>query len=216
METLGRFNLSTFREKIHHIGRNQYFEVFIPSVFGANHDVATAFARSTTMPPKTHETIDVYYRGLPMKIDGRATFDTWSINFLSDEAQHVRNSFMTWMEAAYNVSQLESRTHGLYKQDNVLVRKIQSNGTPVNAIKFYGIWPTTVGEVELTQDGGDVETFEVTFTYDYWLLGDGQNISSDPSQGVDINVDGKGRTNGSKGQGSTIQSEVVTYPRLNI
>jgi hypothetical protein len=183
------FNLSTFKNAIHHIGRNQYFEVQIPDI--AEFDLITALCRSTSMPPKSHETIDVYYRGLPMKIDGRATFDTWTVTFLSDEGQQLRNAFMTWMEVAYNVSQLENKSHVTYKKDNVLVHKLQSNKKIVSTVNFFGLWPTQVGEVELNQEGGSVETFEVTFTYDFWLM-DNEVGKADQVKGIDINTQGNG------------------------
>jgi hypothetical protein len=178
------FNLKTFRSAIHHIGRNQYFQIQIPDI--GSYDILTALCRSTTMPPKTHETIDVYYRGLPMKIDGRATFDAWNVTFLSDEGQTLRNIMMSWMEKAYNVSNLENLTHIQYKADNVSVSKLAANKQIVSGVTFFGIWPTQVGEVELNQEGGSVETFEVTFSYDFWLMTDAKAPEQAKITGDDI------------------------------
>ena len=189
---MANFNLATFREKVHHIGRTQYFEISVPDIM-ADYSVLTALCRSTSMPAKTHETIDVFYRGLPMRIDGRATFEAWTVTFLSDEAQQLRNAFMMWMEIAYNVSQLENRTHKAYKVDNVVVRKLASNKDIVNQINFFGMWPTSVGQIELNQEGGAVEQFEVTFTYDFWLMGN-ELGKSDQDKGVDIQAGTNGQS----------------------
>jgi len=164
------FNLSTFRRKVHSIGRNQYFIVRVPQV--GDEETVTAMARSTTLPAKQHETLDVFYRGLSMKIDSRPTFAEWNVTFLCDEAHGFRNVFLKWTESAYNVQTLTNLSHNEYKRDGISVSQLASNNSLTSTAIFMGAWPTTVGEIELNQEGGAIETFQVTFTYDYYVMND--------------------------------------------
>ena len=183
------FNLSTFRRKVHSIGRNQYFIIRIPQV--ADQETITAMARSTTMPTAEHETLPVAYRGLEMKIDSKPTFAPWTVNFLADEVHGFRNVFSKWMEYAYNVQTLRNLPHNEYKRDGISVSQLSADGTVASTVIFMGAWPTTVGQIDLNQEGGQVETFDVTFTYDYYVQNDleGNVVLND----VDVAVGADGR-----------------------
>jgi hypothetical protein len=187
------FNLSDFKTRINSIGRKQYFEIIIPSITSfieGSNDFITAMCRSTTMPSMTQAVNEVHHRGVPMKLNARAMYDPWEVTFLSDEGQQLRNSLMSWMRLACNVSQLVNYEQEDYKVDNVIVRKLNAKKQVMTTINFFGIWPTQVSEVELSQEGGGVETFNVTFTYDFWLL----DNEIGQLNGTDVNVDyvGKG------------------------
>lgn len=186
------FNLATFRRKVHSIGRNQYFIVRIPQA--GDEDILTALARSTQIPPMTHETLPVAYRGLEMKIDSKPTFSPWSVLFLADEAHGLRNIFLKWMENAYNVQTLRNLGHNEYKRDGISVSQLAADGTITSTVTFMGVWPTTVGEIELNQEGGAVETFNLEFTYDYYVMND---LAGDVVfNNIDIAVNADGRFSG--------------------
>jgi hypothetical protein len=183
------FNLSTFRRKVHSIGRNQYFAVRIPQV--GDEETITAMARTTTLPAMNHSSLPVWYRGLAMKIDNRPEFTEWNVNFLCDEAHGFRNVFLKWMASAYSVQTLTNVAHNVYKKDGLSVSQLASDGSITSTAIFMGAFPTNVGEINLSQEGGEVETFQVTFTYDYYLMNDkeGDVVSSE----LDIDVGNDGR-----------------------
>jgi hypothetical protein len=164
------FNLSTFRKRVHSIARTQYFVVRIPQVGDA--EIITALARSTTIPSMVHDTLDVWYRGLSMKIDGRPTYAPWSVTFLCDEAHSLRNVFLKWMEKAYNVQTLRNFGHNDYKQDGLSVSQLAADKRITASVIFHGAFPSNVGEITLTQAEANVEEFTVEFTYDYYVMND--------------------------------------------
>lgn len=182
------FNLATFRQKVHSIGRSQYFLVRIPQV--ADAETVTALARSTQIPQMNHETADVFYRGLAMKIDTRPTFDTWTVRFLCDEPHGIRNVFNKWMEKAYSIQTLRNMGHNDYKKDGLSVSQLAANKAVMTTYTFYGAWPTTVGTIELSQENAGVIEFDVTFTYDYFIQNDinGDVVFND----VDVAVNAQG------------------------
>ena len=182
------FNLGTFRQKVHSIGRSQYFLVRIPQVGDA--ETLTALARSTTIPQMTHDVGDVWYRGLAMKLDMRPTFDAWTVRFLCDEPHSLRNIFNKWMESAYSVQTLRNMGHNDYKRDGLSVSQLSSDKQVMSTYTFYGAWPTTVGSIELSQENAAVVEFDINFTYDYFVQNSlaGDVVFSD----VDIAVSNAG------------------------
>lgn len=186
------FNLSTFRRKVHSIGRNQYFVVRIPQV--GDSETITAMARDTVIPAMEHSTLDVWYKGLAMKIVNRPEFPPWNVNFLCDEAHGFRNVFLKWQEKAYGIQTLTNESHNEYKVDGISVSQLSAKGDITSTVTFYGVLPSTVGEVVLNQEGGQVETFQVTFTYDYYVMNDlnGDVVFND----IDIAVANDGRFQG--------------------
>jgi hypothetical protein len=164
----GGFNLVAFRQKVHSISRSQYFAINIPTIT-ADYGYLTAIARTTSLPQRTQEALDVWYRGMPMKVDGKASFDPWTVTFLLDEAHTVRNACLAWQDGAYNVDQLKNAPHNSYKSDSINVYQLDLQRGKAVQVNFAGMWPTQVGEVELNQEGG-LETCQVTFTYDFWTF----------------------------------------------
>lgn len=183
------FNILDFRNKIRSVGLPQYFVVRIPQI--GDEATMTALARTTEMPQVQHNTQEIPFRGLPMKIDTIPVFAEWTVTFLCDEAHTARHLFLKWNSSSYSVQRLSNNGHNTYKRDNVSVSQISYAGDPISTAVFYGIWPTTVGNVTLDQAGGNAQTFQVTFTYDYFLMNDvaGQTLPSD----VDIKVDNNGK-----------------------
>jgi hypothetical protein len=202
------FNLTTFRQQVHSVARNQYFIVRIPQV--GKDDIITALARTTELPAVTHNTLAIPYRGLEMKIDDRPQFGEWSVNFLCDEAHALRNVFLKWMSKAYNIQNLRTEAHNTYKQDGLSVSQIASTGLNASTVTFIGAWPTNVGAVSFDQAGGGVVQFDVTFTYDYFVMNDlkGDVVVND----LDIDVDNDGRMTGVTIKGMAGVSFNLTAP----
>lgn len=183
------FNLATFRQRVHSIARNHYFVVRIPQV--GDQEVLTALARTTSLPAVTHTTLEIPYRGMPMKIDDRQDFPEWTVNFLCDEAHGLRNIFISWASLAYNSQNLVTQPHNVYKQDGLSVSQLSAEGEITSTVTFVGAFPTNIGEIAFDQAGGAVSEFEVTFTYDQFFMNslDGDMVFSD----IDIDVGDDGR-----------------------
>jgi hypothetical protein len=164
------WNLANFRENIKSIGLNQYFEINFDGVEhlnGFDSDQLTALCRTTELPAKVLETQNVAYYGADYKIASRATFNDWTVTFL--DAILLRSSFVTWCDKVYDISKLKiENDHTKYKTDSVTVKKT-SIEKEASTIKFYGLFPSSVGPVNFDQSGGTPTTFDVTFSYDFFV-----------------------------------------------
>ena len=182
------FNLLDFRRKISAVALNQYYIVNIPQIG----DIATmtALSRTTEMPAFTKNVLEVPFRGIPMKIEGSPTYSEWTVSFLADQAHSARHAFLKWMELAYNVLTLSNFGHNEYKVDGVSVSQLAYNKQVTSTCIFYGIWPSSVGAISLDQQGGGVEMFDVTFSYDFWVMNSIDGDVNDSNVTIDVSDTG--------------------------
>ena len=162
------WNLKKFRDVIRTVARPQYFYVRFPMI-GSN-DVVSALARECSIPSYELATVGVPFKGMNMNIVDKPSISTWSCTFLLDESHCARNLLLKWASISYNAQILENFRHGLYKQDTVSVTQLTTHGEPVSTCTFVGMFPSTIGEVSVSQDGSGFEVVPVTFTYDYFNM----------------------------------------------
>lgn len=133
--------------------------------------------QAATLPASTIGEVPVGYFGRIIKYAGDRTFDPWTVTVYNDEDFIVRNSLEAWMA---DINGHIANTSGFanprplnYKQQ-ANVRQFGKNGSVIREYTFYGLFPTQLSEVTLdwnTQN--QIETFQVTFAYDYWSVSGG-------------------------------------------
>ena len=175
------FNISTFKTRGLTMGgaRPTLFEIYLipPPGVGADQDSQDKFrftCRGASIPAATIQAIDVGYFGRKIKVQGDRTFSDWQVTVMNDEDFLVRSMFEKWSNA---LNRLESNVRDTnfsgdensYKTDmNVL--QYGKDGTLIRQYDIIGAFPTTVSEIQLDWDTtNQIETFTVTFAYDYWL-----------------------------------------------
>jgi hypothetical protein len=186
---MGAFNLKKFRDVVKTIGRPQYFLVRFPML--GDTEVVTALARETTMPSYALTTVDVPFRGLSMKIVDKPEIGTWDCSFLLDEAHTIRHMLIEWASQGYNLQTLRNLPHATYKNDSVSVSQLSTEGNVTSTVTFVGLFPSSIGEVTLSQEGGGFETCNVTFSYDYYVMNDINGDFQNTDEDITIDVTGK-------------------------
>lgn len=168
------WNLNSFRKNVKSVGLNQYFQIDIPQL-GVGVDRITALVRTTELPAMVHETTGIPYRGLDMKIQTKVSFNDWNVTILCENDHAERKLMLEWQAIMYKLDSLANEAHDVYKKDDVTVAKVGYNGEVIEDTRcqFYGIFPTQVGAVSLDQSGGQPDTFDVTFSYDYFTPANG-------------------------------------------
>jgi len=175
------FNISTFKTRGLTMGgaRPTLFEIYLipPPGVGADQDSQDKFrftCRGASIPAATIQAIDVGYFGRKIKVQGDRTFTDWQVTVMNDEDFLVRSMFEKWSNA---LNRLESNIRdpnftgdeNSYKTDmNVL--QYGKDGELIRQYDIIGAFPTTVSDIQLDWDTtNQIETFTVTFAYDYWL-----------------------------------------------
>jgi hypothetical protein len=174
------FNISTFKSRGLTLGgaRPTLFEVYlnIPAVVGADAASADKFrftCSGAQLPPATIGTISTSYFGRQIKFAGDRTFTDWTVTVQNDEDFLVRSMFEKWSNS---MNRLEANVRDAgYANENAYKSQLSviQYGKEGNAIRQYdviGAFPSSIDGIGLNwESANQIETFTVSFTYDYWL-----------------------------------------------
>ena len=173
------FNVNLFQGALKFGGaRPSLFQVNITNPVNATGDVMVPFmARATSIPQSELTQFPVKYFGRDVKFAGQRTFTEWSATIINDEDFAIRNAMEEWHNAINsgktNLTNLGSSSPTLYKSD-AQVTHFSKTGVPLRVYNMVGIFPVTISPVELAWETVDaLETFEVTFAYDYFEVSGG-------------------------------------------
>jgi hypothetical protein len=175
-----RANLKSLREMVNDFARPYYFQIDIPTVDDSSQTL-TMLAKSTVLPPMVMEDKGFEFQGSKYKMAGNASFEDWSVTFFADEYHKLRHKFLAWQSLIYDPIRQIAFTAGSYKRDDVRVVQLSKDADIVSAYKFYGLYPSRIGEIQLDQGSKDIETFTVTFSYDYFVIDTDIGFSPDMS-----------------------------------
>lgn len=170
------FNINDFKSRGLTKGgvRPSLFQVEINPNIGEDSATIEKFVftcRASEVPAATVESVNVPYFGRQIKLAGDRTFADWSVTVMNDEDYLVRNMFEDWSnqinQLAGNIKLLPANT---YKSTDATVTQFSKDGSKIRAYQFVGIFPVSVGAMALDWDTTNtIQTFDVTFAYDYWL-----------------------------------------------
>ena len=187
-------NLYEFRNIVGDGARSYLFEIEIPFLDASNSTddahTLTCLAKSTILPRYTIEDIPFEFQKSTFHMGGRAKFETWNITFVADAYHKLRHRLLAWQSVIFDPTRQVGYSPSSYKKDGVTVRQLDRMGNIVTAYVFKGIYPSEVGEIQLDQSSTNIEEFNVTFTYDYYVI-EGDKADSKVSsytQASDLNV----------------------------
>ena len=142
--------------------------------------------KAAQLPASTVDNIPVQYRGRAVNIAGERTFAPWTISIYNDVDFGIRNAMEQWSNGVQNLTTTNGRTNPRDYQVDLLVHQLDRNGATVKTYKFVDAYPTEIGAIALDFDSvNTIETFDVTFTYNYWT----SNTASSGGFGVNVSID---------------------------
>lgn len=131
---------------------------------------------SANIPPATLGIIQVPYFGRFLKLPGDRTYPGWQVNVINDEDFKIRHALETWSNAINEFVGNKRKfvqngsDQRAFKTD-ATVTQFGKTGTKIRSYKFFGLYPTTIGEIALDWGTVDqIETFPVLWEYDYWTV----------------------------------------------
>jgi hypothetical protein len=163
------FNLHDFRKIVGDPARPYLFLVHIPEI--GTDKVMTCMARSTELPGYDLGEVGVHFQGMQINLGTPPTYGPWTVNFLCDEAHELRRIMLRWQSLVYDAGTMLLGHSDSYKSDQLGVAQMARQGQKVAVYGFVGAFPKTVGPISVGQDQtSGVETFDVTFRYDYYVI----------------------------------------------
>lgn len=151
---------------------SQFRVVVTPPFASVNTPKLTFTCQAASVPAAITGSIPVFYFGRAAKFAGDREFPDWNVEVLNDEDFAVRKIMERW-------SNLQNNMVGNVRSDSIdiegyksiaLVEQLGKQGDVIGSYEFYGIFPTVVGEMQLSWAAqNQIQTFGVTFAYDYWI-----------------------------------------------
>ena len=182
--------ISDFKSKLTGGGaRANLFEVVLtfPDTSKPDSDVldkARFMVKGANMPESNVAQIEVPFRGRILKIAGDRTFDSWTVTVINDTDFAIRSAFEKWMNVINRVSDNTGLTNPNDYQSDAFVYQLDRDGTALRSYKFYDIFPTQVGPIDLSYDSQGIEEFTVELQVLWWEAIKG---TSPNAGGEDIN-----------------------------
>jgi hypothetical protein len=203
------YNLRGFRTQIGDYTRSHMFKLYIPQV-GPMEQISV-FARSTTLPDYEIQTAGIEFQGIPIQVATVAKFsNSWTVKFLADEAQVLRNRLYSWSSTVYDANHMQGSSMSYYKSDEVKAYQLARDGSVITTYQFYGLFPKKVKGFEFDHKNVDPQTFEVDFSYDFFSINaEVKTDNIDSMFGVDV----AGKSNlptGKSAIGKTDAAEIGT------
>jgi hypothetical protein len=175
------FNVNEFRAKLEKGGaRSNLFEVVLAVPVAAAAfptEEFTFMCRATSLPASRVGVISVPYFGREVKMAGDREFDDWNVTVINDETFDVRNAFERWQSAVASYATVgnNQRQLGVTSNPNsyvatAAINQLGKEGDVVKTVQIINIFPQEIGAIELSWDQStEIETFDVTFAYDYFI-----------------------------------------------
>lgn len=204
------FNVDSFRAKglIHGGARPSLFVVrmTLPTLAkggGDEEEKIRFLAQAASLPASTVQQIDVPYFGRMIKYAGDRTFDNFTLNIMNDEDFKLRASFEAWLNGIN--THISNRRNTEFAREsyksNATVYQLSKTGsgsnsgsgsgssdvsTAIRAYTFSGMFPVSIDAIALSfASTNQVESFNVTFAYDFWVPGDSEEGNSNAFNGID-------------------------------
>jgi len=171
-------NINEFRSAMKFGGaRADLFRVKLTNPVNGIADSTLPFmCRAATLPQRTINPISLSYFGRAIKVAGvTQNYEDWTVTIYSDEDFRIKNAMEEWHNAINspegNTRRLPSSEPSLYKSV-AEVTAISQGNSDLRTYKMVGLWPTAIGETSLDWGTDEVQTFQVTFSVDYWITDD--------------------------------------------
>jgi hypothetical protein len=209
------FNVNDFRSRglAFNGARPTLFEVELtfPSIVPRRAGEKVSFtAKAAQLPASIIDPIEVGYFGRKIKYAGDRQFQDWVLTIINDEDFLVRSAFEAWHNGINTLisnrlsPELAGREGVVPGYKTVATVKQYGKEGPgddsgvIRAYTMDGCFPTTVDAIPLDFDSqNQIEQFEVTFAFDFWVPG----------------IDSQGSSSGSVGNGNG--SGAVSYDAVD-
>lgn len=127
--------------------------------------------KTSQLPGKTVNPIEVKYLNNTLKVAGDATFEDWTITLMNDEDYAIHHQIEQWMETIKNNARATGSGNISDYMRQAHVIQLGRDGSELSHYTFYNLWPTSLSPVELGFESADTITeSSVTFSYSHWEL----------------------------------------------
>jgi hypothetical protein len=150
------------------------------SLFNAENEIF-AHVKTSQFPGKTHDTIDLKFKGRSIPIKGQTKYDnTWSCTFYLTEDHSLKKAFEDWIESLdqrHNIKPVSGPVQIAQENNNFLgysgtlkIAQLDFWGSSQTVLyELYNCFPKSVSSVDLDYSSvGEILEFTVEFSYTHF------------------------------------------------
>lgn len=187
------FNIEEFKSRGLPLGgaRPSQFmvEVYPPAALGIPNAEKIKFVCSAAqIPPAIVAPVQVAYFGRIVKFRGDREFPDWTVTVQNDADFYVRKIFEKW-NTSMNTLVSNIQRPEIFATDykaTAEVTQMRSDGEVIATYIMEGLWPNQVDAIPLNWEAmNQIEMFDVTFSYDYWLPKLGDSLARTSTEGTE-------------------------------
>jgi len=169
---MGNSKISQLKNTLGMGARANKYRVIINGVGGGpSGPMVDTLAKSTAIPGRSFHEVEIWNQGRLTVIAGDADFSgTWTVTFMDTEDHSLRGQFIDWMEFIDSVAN-NSRGAGDHSSymTTAMVQQLSTIDNGVMATyTFEDIWPKSISDSSLSDDGTDMIEFSVEFNFTSW------------------------------------------------
>ena len=169
------FNIDTFTAKLTKGGAlASLFEVELTADKGTKGTINEFkfLCKGISLPASTITAATVTYMGRGLQIPGNRDAAQVTTSVYNDEDMEVRNYIESWMERL-NSHKSNKRDAAMVKildyTGTMKVRQLRKDGSGSSKMyEFVNCWPSACPEIALSWDTNEIQTFDITWEFNYW------------------------------------------------
>ena len=140
-----------------------------PGYAGGDNELTSFLCKTAQLPQSQVGSFIVNFRGRELKMASERTFDPWTVTILNDTDFAIRDAMERWSNGINNHRTNGGIVNPVDYQTDLFVEQLDRDESVIKRVDLRGAFPENVGPIELSYDTrGEIETFDVTFAYQYW------------------------------------------------
>ena len=166
-------NIADFKSKLAGGGaRPNQFKVTCPfpgySQVGGEIEIMSFLCSGASLPASTVENVTIDFRGRAINFAGEREYAAMALTVINDTDFKLRNAFERWQNGINNHTDNEGLTNPADYMVDVFIDQLDRNGETIKSYTLRSAYPTDVGNITLGYGEAEIETFEVSLTYQYF------------------------------------------------
>ena len=174
---MSNFNIDTFTSKLSQGGAlASLFECVLTGSKGTSATSAVEnfkfLCKGVGFPASAIEATAVTYMGRAINIPGNRPSAQITTSIYNDERMEIRNHIESWMERinSHKSNQRQSGLQAINSYTGTMeIKQLSKVGTAITkSYEFIDVWPSSTGEIALSWETNEIQTFDVTWEYSYF------------------------------------------------
>lgn len=134
---------------------------------------------ATSLPGSRITTGNVSYRARSYELPVGRIVEPWTITMLNDTDFDMHDAMEKWLNLVNNIKTNQGAINPLVYTSTLEVFQLNQSGGVLKKYKMQNAWPISMSRIDLAWDTASrIETFDVTFNYDWWEAEKGLGVST--------------------------------------